>query len=102
MSRPLTRRQREVYEHLASHRDSGLPPPTLEELARALKVSSRGSMHKHISALVDAGLIEPMEQKRRGVRLAASADIEATAIPMLGHVAAGQPIEVRAVAELRR
>lgn len=44
-------------------------PPTLDELCRALKLSSRGSLHRHIQALVDAGLVEPMEHKQRGVRL---------------------------------
>src|SRR3569832_169012 len=53
--------------------------------------SSRGSLHKHIEALIQAGFVEPMDGKRRGVRLTTHADDRH--LPLLGRIAAGRPIE---------
>lgn len=92
MKTKLTRRQQEVLDYLREqHFDA---PPTLDELCRALGLASRGSLHKHISALVEAGLVEPMDGKHRGVVLredepAAHED----QLPFLGYIAAGRPIE---------
>ncbi len=68
----LTRTQFKVFQHLLKRRKSGYPP-TLDELCAELGLSSRGSLHKHIKVLVKAGLVEPMEGRQRGVRLAISA-----------------------------
>ncbi|MGI9334511.1 MAG: transcriptional repressor LexA [Gammaproteobacteria bacterium] len=65
----LTRRQREIFSHLAERAAAGEPPPTLDELCSLAGLRSRGSMHKHVQALIDAGLVMPMEGKRRGVRI---------------------------------
>jgi repressor LexA len=55
-------------------------------------LSSRGSLHKHIQALIQAGLVEPMDGMQRGIRLVEQAPVEA-GIPLLGTIAAGRPIE---------
>jgi repressor LexA len=47
-------------------------------------------MHKHVQALVEAGLVEPMDGKQRGVRLQ---EPMGHGLPLLGYIAAGQPIE---------
>lgn len=93
MTEALTRRQREIYHYLVTHADG--PPPSLDELAGALGMTSRGSLHRHIQGLVDAGLVEPMQGRKRGVRLTESArgDEEEEGLPLLGRIAAGQPIE---------
>ncbi|HXK56320.1 MAG: transcriptional repressor LexA [Gammaproteobacteria bacterium] len=91
MNRSLTRRQHEIYDFLSRHNDDFEHPPTLDELCSALGLSSKGSLHKQIQALVDAGLVEPMNNQRRGVRLVR--DEESSALPLLGYIAAGQPIE---------
>lgn len=96
MSISLTRRQQEIYDYLKDNLDQFDQPPTLNELCDALGLSSRGSMHKQIHALVDAGLIEPMNNQRRGIRLTAQATDEAAndnELPMMGFIAAGRPIE---------
>jgi repressor LexA len=101
-SLPLTRRQREILDYLRRHADEFVHPPTLSELCDALGLSSKGSMHKQVQALVDAGLVEPMNQQRRGVRLAATPGPDGGAmddLPMLGYIAAGHPIEAVTVQE---
>ncbi len=92
----LTRRQQEIHAYLRQHLDEFPHPPTLDELCDALGLSSRGSLHKQIQALVEAGLVEPMNNLRRGIRLveqAPGAANQGDALPLYGYIAAGQPIE---------
>jgi repressor LexA len=90
----LTRRQHDLLLYLEQRELRGERPPSLTEICRDLGLVSRGSLHKQVVALVQAGLVEPMNGKQRGVRLlkpeAANDD---SALPMLGVIAAGQPIE---------
>lgn len=95
----LTRRQREIFDSLREHKDRFDHPPSYDELCKLLGLSSRGSLHKHIQALIQAGLVEPMEGLQRGIRLVESAQKE-EGIPFLGRIAAGRPIEAISQAEL--
>jgi len=89
---PLTKRQAEIYHYLLDNADHFDHPPSHDELCQALGLSSRGSLHKHIQALVEAGLVEPMDRSHRGIRLVDPGEPEA-GIPFLGSIAAGRPIE---------
>jgi repressor LexA len=93
MADALTRRQQTILEHLRESQLRQAHPPTLDELCRALGLRSRGSMHKHIQALVEAGYVEPLSGKQRGVRLSASTVNNPATLPLLGRIAAGRPIE---------
>ena len=100
----LTRRQQEILDRLRRREDAGAPAPTLDELCGLLGLRSRGSLHKHIQALVAAGLVEPLHGQHRGVRLLAQPAPEPAAgpagedrLPLVGTIAAGRPIE--AIAE---
>ncbi len=88
----LTRRQQAVYDYLRDHLESFERAPNLDDLCTALGLSSRGSLHKHIQALVDAGLVEPLEGKHRGIRLRPQVPAQ-SGVPYLGVIAAGRPIE---------
>jgi repressor LexA len=89
----LTRRQQQIYEYLHDNQARFAHPPSLDELCHALGLSSRGSLHKHIQALVEAGLVEPLDGKQRGIRLTKSEEIKEEGVPFLGYIAAGKPIE---------
>jgi repressor LexA len=93
MSNNLTRRQQAVYDHLCKRHQRHEQPPTLDELCDALGLSSRGSMHKHVQALIEAGLVEPMQGKQRGVRLLEPPERQPEQLPLFGYIAAGRPIE---------
>jgi repressor LexA len=93
MSSIITRRQQEIYDFLVESLDDFTHPPTLDELCIALGLSSKGSLHKQIQALIDAGLVEPMNNLRRGIRLTENPDLDDNILPMFGYIAAGQPIE---------
>jgi repressor LexA len=89
----LTRRQRAIYDFLREHAEAFPHPPTLDELCTALGLSSRGSLHKQVQALVDAGLVEPLNGRQRGLRLAEARELKENTLPLLGTIAAGRPIE---------
>ena len=94
----LTRRQREIFNFLRDNYASFAYPPSLDELCAALGMASRGSLYKHIMALIKAGLVEPFTGKKKGgVRLTAQAQSDdATSeqgLPFVGLIAAGKPIE---------
>ena len=93
----LTRRQADVLAWLEEHRRRGGRPPTLDEICRGLRLRSRGSLHKHVHALVEAGFVEPMLGLRRGVRLRDRA--APGEVPLAGTIVAGRPIEAVEVAE---
>ena len=98
----LTRRQTEIYQYLLAELDNFPHPPSLDELCQALGLKSRGSLHKQLHALIDAGLVEPMNNLRRGIRLVVSAaDLQSNEdeLPLYGAIAAGQPIEAIANSE---
>jgi repressor LexA len=88
----LTRRQQEIYAALRDNAEGFEHPPSYDELCRLLGLSSRGSLHKHIQALVQAGLVEPLDGTQRGIRLVEHEQAE-DGIPLLGTIAAGRPIE---------
>ncbi|MEF3073626.1 transcriptional repressor LexA [Methylobacter sp. Wu1] len=96
----LTRRQRQILDFLRNNPDKFPYPPTLDELCAALGMASRGSLHKHISALIEAELVEPLSgQKQGGIRLTIKAKRNEDEgegeqrLPFVGKIAAGKPIE---------
>ncbi len=97
--RDLTRKQQNILEFLLTHQNNFTYPPTLDEVCSALGLSSRGSLHKHVKALIEAGLVEPSERKQKGVRLTEKARQlvpsvgETVGTPFVGYIAAGKPIE---------
>lgn len=92
----LTRRQHAIIELLRRRAEAQAPAPTLSELCDQLGLRSRGSLHKQVQALVDAGLVEPMKGQHRGVRLTPvpiAAEQGLATLPLLGRIAAGRPVE---------
>lgn len=96
----LTRKQQEIFEFLLNKQQQYNQPPTLDELCRDIGLKSRGSLHKHIQGLIEAGLVEAPNRKQRGVRLTAQArqhdsqvEHQPEGLPFIGSIAAGKPIE---------
>jgi len=96
----LTRKQKDVFEYLLANQKKFEYAPTLAELCKALELSSRGSLYKHIKALIEAGLVELPEHKKKGIRLTEKAknylatdDDTSGGTPFVGYIAAGKPIE---------
>lgn len=67
--------------------------PTLTEIATGLGLRSKGSLHKHVQALAEAGYLRTLPGQHRGLQLTQQAEEPLHTLPLLGRIAAGQPIE---------
>jgi len=70
--------------------------PSLEEIGRALGLSSVATVHKHVSHLVDKGLVRRVWNQNRSIDLVQEprgAVDGGAALPLLGTIAAGSPLE---------
>ena len=93
---PVTPRQRQVYEFISRYMDVHKLPPTIAEIGRHFKMSSSASVHSILSALEREELIKKIPNVSRGIELVKqenTSDSDGGEIPLLGMVAAGQPIE---------
>lgn len=89
-----TDRGREVHDFIRAYVARHGYPPKLREIARHLGISSRGTVHRYLRALESEGLIAIEPERARGVRLRAVRNAAApAALPLLGRIAAGRPIE---------
>lgn len=104
----LPPRQKEVVRLIAELTEEHGYPPTLAELAKALGLRNRMTVHQHVVALKKKGVVRWEPGLNRSLRLIdtlETADGETTGsiealeephsgIPFMGTIAAGQPIDV--------
>ena len=91
---PVTARQRQVFEFISRFNEAQKQPPTIAEIGKQFKMSSPASVHSILSALEREGLIKRIPNVSRGIEVIAQEPANDTdEIPLLGAVAAGQPIE---------
>ncbi len=85
----LTPRQSQVLELIRQYIiDTGYPP-TRADIAAELGFKSPNAAEEHLKALARKGAIEMIPGTSRGIRLP---DVEDSGIPLIGRVAAGNPI----------
>ncbi len=91
---PLTKRQKEILDHIESFIDGHGYPPSFEEIADKFGYSSLATVHEHLSNLERKGYIRKAYNESRSIELVrhqfSSGVLE---LPLLGAVAAGLPIE---------
>ena len=91
---PLTKRQREILDYLDEFIQQHGYAPSLEEIGRRFSLSSLATVHKHLTNLQDKGFIRRAWNRSRSVELipvhVGSRSLE---LPLMGYVAAGEPIE---------
>jgi repressor LexA len=83
----LTSRQQQVLDFVRQHIDQTGYPPTRADIARELGFKSANAAEEHLKALARKGAIEMIAGASRGIRLPESAGI-----PIVGRVAAGNPV----------
>jgi repressor LexA len=92
----LTERQQDTYDFICQFIKEQGRSPLLSEVAKGIGLSSQGSVHNYIQALVNEGLIERSVGRTRGLRLVQNQDDAATLsvlLPVMGKIAAGRLIE---------
>jgi repressor LexA len=93
----LTKKQKEVFDYIQAYHDHHGHAPTQNEIKDHFGLKSLGSVQKYLQYLNKEGLLESHWNQRRGVEVKApqihNADSDSELIPLLGLVAAGNPIE---------
>ncbi len=92
----LYKRQRELLDFITRYIDQFGYAPTLNEIAQELKLRSLATVHEHLAALEKKGLIRKFEGSVRGIELINQKISQITSfieLPLLGFIAAGNPIE---------
>lgn len=105
MARKITKRQQQIYDFIRSYQKDKGYPPSVREMAAAVGLSSPSTVHAHLSALEDHGLIKRDATKPRALEVfnadgtsikpseASPAPARGTvSLPLVGRVAAGMPI----------
>ena len=118
MTRHDAERKQKILEHIArTVADRGYPP-SVREIADAVGLASTSAVHHHLIALEREGMLERGQNSSRAVRLTPQGEAEldraprripigvgrvtpfrmplerdVLALPVLGEIAAGQPIE---------
>ena len=94
----LTTRQQEIYEFIREHSAAHGYPPTVRDIGKAVGLASSSTVHAHLANLEKAGLLRRDPTKPRAIELldravdAVRSAVRAPGLPLIGHVAAGQPI----------
>ncbi len=95
MSLQLTTRQSNILDFIRLRLEQAGQSPTLEEIGEAMGLANVSAVLKHVRSLEAKGrlLIEP--NRPRGIRLAPTAsalDADTLALPLVGRMAAGEPM----------
>ncbi len=91
---PLTKRQKHILDYIGSYIDANGYAPSFEEIAEAFDYASLATVHEHVSNLERKGYIRKAYNQSRSIELVrGTARPGAVELPLLGEVAAGQPIE---------
>lgn len=100
MAEPLTKRQKEVYDFVSQFIELHGYAPSYREIAAYFKYGSVATVAEHIESLVGKGMLQKSDNEARSIQLVKADDVDVSssiALPILGLVAAGQPIETLGV-----
>lgn len=97
----ITRRQRQVYDFISDFVQKHSYSPSYDEIRAGLGLNSLATVHKHITNLEKKGLLTRDYNRSRSIdllpprgRLKQAMSVNTTMVlPLLGRIAAGQPIE---------
>jgi repressor LexA len=91
--KPLTPRQQQVLDLIKEKIDDTGMPPTRAEIAKELGFRSANAAEEHLKALAKKQAIEIVPGASRGIRvLLSDAANDEMGLPLIGQVAAGEPI----------
>src|ERR671924_1921650 len=88
----LTPRQQRIVEFIRrTVQDRGYPP-TVREIGEAVGLTSSSSVHAQLANLERKGLLRKDPTKPRAMTLADEHRAEGVPVPVLGRIAAGEPV----------
>lgn len=104
----LSERQQNILRFMSTYMGSNGFPPTIREIGEATDINSTSVVNYNLNKLVDAGYLERSDRVSRGLRIIAPIPgteshttrkkVRTTTniqrVPMVGKIAAGQPLQV--------
>jgi repressor LexA len=91
----LTKRQQEIFDYIKRHAREHGYPPTVRDIGKAIGLTSSSTVHAHLANLEKLGLLRRDPTKPRAIEVLgekAKAAPPAPGLPLVGQVAAGQPV----------
>ena len=98
----LTKRQQEIFDFIRKYSAKYGYPPTVRDIGKAVGLASSSTVHAHLANLEKIGLLRRDPSKPRAIELldravGSAVDsvrgmVRAEGLPLLGSVAAGQPM----------
>jgi repressor LexA len=94
-SMDLTKRQREIFDYISRYLTRHGYPPTVREIGKAVGLHSSSTVHAHLAKLESIGVLKRDPSKPRAIEVLverAKRAIKPSGLPLVGHVAAGEPL----------
>lgn len=88
----LTKRQKLILDFIGTFIENKGYSPSLEEIKFHFKLRSVATVHEHIETLHEKGYLKKEDNQPRGITLLEK-ETNTIEIPLLGFIAAGEPIE---------
>ena len=93
----LTKRQQEIFDFIKRYSAKYGYPPTVRDIGKAVGLASSSTVHAHLANLERVGLLRRDPSKPRAIELldraaAGMRSLVRPGLPVVGHVAAGQPV----------
>lgn len=89
----LTAKQQRIYDYILDFTADNGYPPSVREIAAAVGLKSPSTVHFHLKALEEAGVINRGTGKTRAITAAEARPAgRVNQVPLVGNVAAGTPI----------
>ena len=99
LSKDLTKRQQEIFDFIKKYSARYGYPPSVRDIGKAVGLASSSTVHAHLANLEKVGMLRRDPTKPRAIELldkavgaAKSVVTGGGGLPLVGHVAAGQPI----------
>jgi repressor LexA len=97
----ITRRQRQLYDFISGFVQKNGYSPSYDEIRVGMELNSLATVHKHVTNLEKKGLLTRDYNRSRSIdllppkgRLKQAMSVNTTMVlPLMGRIAAGQPIE---------
>ena len=87
----VTKRQKQTLDFVTNYQELKGYAPSLDEIRKKFKLASVSTVHFHVSKLRDLGYLTKEQNKPRSIDVVGREVM--VKIPLLGTIAAGQPIE---------
>lgn len=92
----LSARQSKILDYIRTFIDENDYPPSVRDIQRGCGISSTSVVDYNLRRMEEKGLLERDREVSRGIKLAGRTRARTVDVPVLGAIAAGQPIPVPA------